>query len=65
MVDTLAQRRLFSGCRDSNPESPVPKTGMLAVTPHPGTVQVFMNSIGDFLFFLLKLLVCRSTKLLE
>jgi hypothetical protein len=26
---------LMSGCRDSNPESPVPKTGMLAVTPHP------------------------------
>ena len=25
----------MSGCRDSNPESPVPKTGMLAVTPHP------------------------------
>ena len=24
---------LLSGCRDSNPESPVPKTGMLAVTP--------------------------------
>ena len=26
---------LLSGRRDSNPESPVPKTGMLAVTLHP------------------------------
>jgi hypothetical protein len=25
----------LSGRRDSNPESPVPKTGMLAVTPRP------------------------------
>jgi hypothetical protein len=25
----------LSGCRDSNPESPLPKRGMLAVTPHP------------------------------
>ena len=28
----------LSGCRDSNPESPVPKTGMLAVTPHPDNI---------------------------
>lgn len=35
---TLSELRdgyCLSGCRDSNPESPVPKTGMLAVTPHP------------------------------
>lgn len=27
--------KFWSGCRDSNPESLVPKTRMLAVTPHP------------------------------
>ncbi len=26
---------MLSGSRDSNPESLVPKTSMLAVTPHP------------------------------
>ena len=29
----------LSGSRDSNPESLVPKTSMLAVTPHPDTKQ--------------------------
>lgn len=28
----------MSECRDSNPESPVPKTGMLAVTPHSDVI---------------------------
>lgn len=29
----------LSGCRDSNPESPVPKTGMLTVTLHPDSLN--------------------------
>ncbi len=30
---------VLSGSRDSNPESLVPKTSMLAVTPHPDDVH--------------------------
>ena len=35
---TKSGRFFLSGCWDSNPESPVPKTGMLAVTPHPDAI---------------------------
>lgn len=35
----------LSGCRDSNPESPVPKTGMLAVTPQPDRRNIVYNKL--------------------
>ena len=34
---------ILSECRDSNPESPGPKPGMLAVTPHSDIVNVFIS----------------------
>ncbi len=56
MFDTLLLiyliNRFMSGCWDSNPESPVPKTGMLAVTPHPDlSILTYFNSKTILYFF--------------
>ena len=39
--------RILSERRDSNPESPVPKTGMLAVTPRSGSLFALAHTITE------------------
>jgi hypothetical protein len=39
-------RHLLSGRRDSNPESPDPKSGMLAVTPRPVVSKQYITILN-------------------
>ena len=52
----------LSECRDSNPESLVPKTRMLAVTPHSELFNLNWNkSILAYFLFIIKLIDTNLT----
>lgn len=59
-----ALRAFMSECRDSNPESPRPKRGMLAVTPHSDIKEIIAQKTNMYinLFYIQKPHILNSSR---